>query len=186
MARTRNVAVGNRLTKQQEIFVNELVKGKTQRQALLAAYPHRANWKENSLDCAASLLASNKKVKQRYEELLAEIRQSEQEQTKWTREQAITTLRYVIDKNREDLERIQSAAEEELELLATAAAENPHRASELILEAVRKRKAKRMSNVHNTGIVSAVAELNKMQGFNEETINLNGTVVFEGEDKLID
>ena len=48
------------------------------------------------------------------------------------------------------------------------------------------RKSRRASQVNNKGITEAVAELNKMQGFNEETINMNGSVVFSGEEDLED
>jgi hypothetical protein len=114
------------------------------------------------------------------------MRERETEKTRWTREQSIETLRYVIDVNRKDLERIDRAAEEELELLHQMMIEDPERATSYIKEILKKRKARRASQVNNKGITDAVAELNKMQGFNEETINLNGTVVFEGEDELED
>ena len=60
----------DKLTKQQEVFVNELVKGSSQRQAYIKAYPSKKNWKETSLDCEASKLLSKTKVRQRYNELL--------------------------------------------------------------------------------------------------------------------
>lgn len=176
----------DKLTKQQEIFVNEMVKGKTQRQAYIKAYPSKKNWKESSLDVEASKLFKQSKVRQRYDELLNTMRKEEQEKTKWTREESIETLRYVIDKNKEDLNRIQDAAEEELQLLARQIEENPEMAPVLVQAMLKQRKSRRISSIHNGGIVSAVAELNKMQGFNEETINLNGKVVFEGEDDLED
>ena len=53
-------------------------------------------------------------------------------------------------------------------------------------EILKQRKLRRASQVNNKGIIDAVAELNKMQGFNEETINMNGTVVFAGEEELED
>lgn len=176
----------NKLTKPQEKFVNELVKGCSQYEAYLKAYPSKKKWKRNSVDCEASKLFKNSKVKQRYEELLNTMREKEQEKTQWTREQSIETLRYVIDINKKDLDRINKAAEEELELLQRLMLEDPERAQQYVREILKQRKARRASQVNNKGITDAVAELNKMQGFNEETINLNGTVVFEGEDGLED
>ena len=183
MART---ASKNSLTKPQEKFIQELLKGNTQRQAYIKAYPSKKNWKENSLDSNASTLFKQQKVRQRYDELLNEMREIETEKTKWTREQSIETLRYVIEVNKKDLERIEAAAEEELELLHRMMIEDPERATLYIKEILKKRKARRASQVNNKGITDAVAELNKMQGFNEETINLNGQVVFSGEDELED
>ena len=183
MART---ASKNTLTKPQEIFIQELLKGNTQRQAYLKAYPSRKNWKENSLDAAASTLFKNNKVRKRYDELLNKMREEETKKTMWTREQSIETLRYVIDVNKRDLERINKAFEEELEALQKLMQENPEKAPQYLKEILKQRKLRRASKVNNQGIIDAVAELNKMQGFNEETINMNGTVIFTGEEELED
>jgi phage terminase small subunit len=183
MARTSSK---NTLTKPQEIFIQELLKGNTQRQAYLKAYPSKKKWKESSLDSAASNLLKNEKVKARYEQLLNKMREKEQEKTMWTREQSIETLRYVIDVNRKDLERINKAFEEELEALQKLMQEDPEKAPQYLQRILKQRKSRRASQVNNKGIIDAVAELNKMQGFNEETINMNGTVVFEGEEELED
>ncbi len=183
MARTSSK---NTLTKPQEIFIQELLKGNTQRQAYLKAYPSKKKWKEASIDTAASNLLKHNKVKTRYEQLLNNMREKEQEKTMWTREQSIETLRYVIDVNKKDLERINKAFEEELELLQKLMQEDPKKAPQYLREILKQRKLRRASQVNNKGITDAVAELNKMQGFNEETINMNGTVVFTGEDELED
>lgn len=183
MGRTSNT---NRLTKPQEIFIQELVKGKSQYESYIKAYPSKKKWKRNSIDCEASKLFKNPKIKQRYQEVLNTMREKEQANTQWTREQSIETLRYVIDINKKDLDRINKAAEEELELLQRLMLEDPERAQQYVREILKQRKARRASQVNNKGITDAVAELNKMQGFNEETINLNGTVVFEGEEELED
>ncbi len=176
----------NTLTKPQEVFINELLKGNTQRQAYLKAYPSKKTWKETSLDRNASILFKSEKVQQRYQEVLNTMREKEQANTQWTREQSIETLRYVIDINKKDLDRINKAAEEELELLQRLMLEDPERAQQYVREILKQRKARRASQVNNKGITDAVAELNKMQGFNEETINMNGSVVFMGEDELED
>ena len=183
MARTSSK---DTLTKPQEIFIQELLKGNTQRQAYLKAYPSKKKWKESSLDTAASNLLKNAKVKTRYEQLLNNMRKKEQEKTMWTREQSIETLRYVIDVNKKDLERINKAHEEELELLQKLMQEDPENASQYLQQILKQRKSRRASQVNNKGITDAVAELNKMQGFNEETINMNGTVIFTGEEELED
>lgn len=61
------------LTIQQEKFVTELIKGKSQREAYKTAYPISQKWKESSVDCNASKLMANTKVKQRYDELLLKV-----------------------------------------------------------------------------------------------------------------
>lgn len=61
------------LTPKQERFVQELVKGKSQRQAYRSAYPSSLKWNDNSVDNKASLLLKNVKVRQRYEELQKKV-----------------------------------------------------------------------------------------------------------------
>lgn len=60
---------GRMLTTKQERFVQELIKGKSQRQAYRIAYPSSEKWKDASVDQKASTLFANVKVKSRYEEL---------------------------------------------------------------------------------------------------------------------
>lgn len=179
-----NKADPNEVSVQEELFIQELLRGNTQRKAYLKAYPKRMNWKEKAIDSAASTLLKKEKVRRRYDELVVAMRAEEVEKTQWTREQSVNTLRYVIDKNQQEVERIQTAAEEELQLLLEQIQQDPANAAKYASIALKQRKTRRMSAVHNQGIVSAVAELNKMQGFNEETINMNNTVQFVGEDEI--
>lgn len=172
------------ITPQEEIFLQEILKGNSQRKAYIKAYPKRASWKPGTLDTQASLLFKKEKIRKRYDELLVAFREEEVEKTQWTREQSITTLRYIIDKNRQDLERIQAAADEEIDLLLQQIQQEPEKAVLLTQMVVKQRKQRRISAIHNSGIVDAVAELNKMQGYNEANINMNGTVIFSGEDEL--
>jgi len=58
------------LTPKQEIFVASLVKGNSQRQAYIEAYPNAAKWKGESVDSKASNLLKTDKVQTRYQELL--------------------------------------------------------------------------------------------------------------------
>lgn len=172
------------ISPQEEIFIQEVLKGNPQRKAYVKAYPKRMNWKPSALDSAASRLFNSDKIRTRYDELLVAMRAEEVEKTQWTREQSINTLRYVIDKNQQEVERIQTASEEELQLLLEQIQQDPANAIKYAAIALKQRKTRRMSAVHNQGIVSAVAELNKMQGFNEETINMNNTVQFVGEEEI--
>ena len=57
------------LTNKQERFVQELIKGKSQRDAYKIAYPNSKKWKDNSVDREASVLLKKPKVSQRFEEL---------------------------------------------------------------------------------------------------------------------
>lgn len=53
-----------------EIFLNELLSGKSQRQAYYIAYPHSKTWKEKTVDEKASHYFNSDKVQTRYKELL--------------------------------------------------------------------------------------------------------------------
>ena len=117
---------------------------------------------------------------------MEQVRKRETEKTMWTREESIETLRYVIDVNRQDLDRIQDAMEEELVELQAQIDKDPGNAAMYVKAMLKNRRTRRASQVNNKGITDAVAELNKMQGFNEETINMNGVVMFTGEDELED
>ena len=60
---------GRMLTTKQERFVQELIKGKSQREAYKIAYPTSKKWKETAIDSQASRLFNNSMVHARYEEL---------------------------------------------------------------------------------------------------------------------
>lgn len=59
----------NSLTPKQEKFVYGLIKGLSQRQAYIEAYPNAKNWKEDHVDSQASKTLKIPKVLQRYQEL---------------------------------------------------------------------------------------------------------------------
>jgi len=77
-----------KLNVRQEQFVQELAKGKTQRQAYLLAYPSSKKWKPETVDVKASLLANQDKVLVRLEELRREI----EEENKISRKKIIDEL----------------------------------------------------------------------------------------------
>lgn len=69
-----------KLTDKQERFVQELLKGKTQREAYRIAYPKSLKWKDSAVDETASKLLKNPKVFPRYEELKQRlIKEAEEE-----------------------------------------------------------------------------------------------------------
>ena len=55
-----------KLTDKQERFVQELIKGKSQRESYRSAYPKSINWKDKTVDECASRLFKNSKVLARY------------------------------------------------------------------------------------------------------------------------
>ncbi len=59
-----------KLTIEEEKYVSNLIKGMSQRQAYLDAFPNRKKWKPETVDNKASALFRKSEVKARYEELL--------------------------------------------------------------------------------------------------------------------
>lgn len=53
------------LTDRQEIYVQELLNGKSQRQAYRIAYPKSKKWKDSTIDSRASKLFKDDKVTQK-------------------------------------------------------------------------------------------------------------------------
>lgn len=182
----RRSNTATRLTAQQERFVQSLVKGVNQAEAYRRAYPKSKKWKDASVCSNAHQLSRHPKIVARYKVLMERIQERETEKTLWTREEAISTLKYVIHKNKDDIERIEEAYEDELMLLAEQIEEDPANALIYTREMLEQRKNKRVSQTHNKGITDAVTELNKMQGYNEENINLNNSIVFMDEEELLD
>lgn len=88
------------LTTKQEKFVQELIKGKSQREAYKAAY-NCENMKDENIDSKASNLFAGGKVRARYNELI------EQSANKalWTREEAVKDLVMIKDEALKHLKR---------------------------------------------------------------------------------
>lgn len=62
-----------KLTDKQEKFIQELIKGKSQREAYRIAYPNSVKWADNAVDVNASKLFNNTKVQLRYNEIKSRL-----------------------------------------------------------------------------------------------------------------
>lgn len=169
----------------EEIFVQEILKGRSQRHAYIAAYPDRANLAPNGLDTQACLLWKKKHIKERYKEILAKVSEEETRKTLWTREESILNLKEIIRVNMQDIERNSQSLETELTQLYEQLIQHPENAKSIQLAIQKNQRTKRTSTVNNKGVLDAIAELNKMLGFAQENLNVNGgTIVFTGETVL--
>lgn len=63
------------ITSKEEKFVQGLVSGLSQRQAYREAYPNSKNWKDETVDSKACVLAKKDKVLERYNELIEEYKE---------------------------------------------------------------------------------------------------------------
>lgn len=87
------------LTTNQEIFVQRMVEGFSQRESYRFAY-NCEKWKDSSVDTEASKLFNTPKILQRYNELIEEHKNK----ALYTREEAINDLIWMKEKAREDIE----------------------------------------------------------------------------------
>ena len=84
-----------RLTDNQERFVQELIKGKSQREAYRIAYPKSLNWKDEVVDVNASKLFNSTKVLLRYNELHDRLIQEAEDECIVTAKEVLAELRRI-------------------------------------------------------------------------------------------
>lgn len=89
----------SKLTTKQEIFVQQLVAGQSQRQAYRQAYK-TDRMSEQSIDVQASKLIKDPKVTLRYRELLKQF----SNMALWSREQAFNEYEWLKNKAKESIE----------------------------------------------------------------------------------
>lgn len=89
----------SKLTTKQELFVQQLVAGQSQRQAYRQAYPSAKKWKDNVVDNKASELLKNGEVSVRYRELLKQF----SNMALWSREQAFNEYEWLKNQAKEDI-----------------------------------------------------------------------------------
>lgn len=87
------------LTIKQEIFVQRLIEGYSQREAYKFAY-NCGKMSDKSIDEEASKLFRSPKISTRYQELLEEHKQK----ALWNRSKAEEKLMWLLDKSQEDIE----------------------------------------------------------------------------------
>lgn len=185
MAYNKDNYENNRLTPKQEKFVEEIAKGKTQRQAYLVAYPNSKNYKENTIDSRASVLMKNKKVVKR----LNELKQSTEKKVEWTRKKALETINYVMDMNKKEIERINEAFNTEIDLKEVKILELGQemaqctsikelanlskRMQNLTEEIAKLKKQRRTSRTNVHGIYEGAKILNRMFGYDITKVEIN-------------
>ncbi len=87
------------LTTKQELFVQRLIEGYSQREAYKFAY-NAENMKDETIDVRASKLLKEYKVNTRYKELIEEHKQK----ALWNRGKAEEKLLWLLDKSQESIE----------------------------------------------------------------------------------
>ena len=90
----------DKLTPKQELFVQGIISGLSQRQAYRQAYPSAKGWLDSSVDSKAAVLLQNVKVLSRYRELLKQF----SNMALWSREQAFNEYEWLKNKARSSIE----------------------------------------------------------------------------------
>ena len=177
MAYNKNNLENQPLTPKQEKFVECIMQGMSQYEAYLEAYPASKKWKRNSVDVQASLLMDNENIKRRLEQL------GWKDKTKvyWTRNKALETINYVMDLNKADMERINQAYEDEIQLLNAQLlelasqmqqAKTPQQAyniskqmQEITADIAFRNKQRRVNSTNIRGVFEGAKILNRMFGY---------------------
>lgn len=89
----------SKLTTKQELFVQQIIAGQSQRQAYRSAYPSAKKWKDNVVDNKASELLKNGEVSVRYRELLKQF----SNMALWSREQAFNEYEWLKNQAKDDI-----------------------------------------------------------------------------------
>ena len=90
----------DKLTPKQELFVQGIITGLSQRQAYRQAYPSAIKWRDKVVDNKASELLKNGEVLVRYRELLKQF----SNMSLWAREQAFNEYEWLKNKARASIE----------------------------------------------------------------------------------
>ena len=109
---TNTKTINKRLTAKQQIFVNEIAKGKTQREACILAYPKARNWNINTVDVRATALMKNEAVK----EALQNLNKEEKKEVLCTKEKITKTIVDLIDSAEAEQDRIIESHEKQLQI----------------------------------------------------------------------
>jgi len=91
----------SKLTTKQELFVQGLISGLSQREAYKRAYDCE-NMKDTTIDVKASQMFAQDKIRIRHNELLDEHKK----RALWTRERSINELIWLQEQSKQDIERI--------------------------------------------------------------------------------
>lgn len=172
--------MANNLTSKQEKFCEEIAKGKTQYESYIIAYPKAKKWNRNSVDREASILIQNPKIIQRVNQL----RKSTEKKVIWNRTRALQEINYVLEKHKEDVERIDEACQTEIDLLNMEVDKKVAQLTQITDEKLGRkviinitneirdlnekiaklRKKRRMNGTNTHGILEAAKILNRMYG----------------------
>ncbi len=177
------------ITVPEETFIRELLRGHTTKEAYKIAFKEQCEQMDDEeIAYEARKLSARRKIQRRRLELMQEMQDELKETRKWEFANSVQQLRYAMDEIQYEVERIKQASQDEIDALFAKADREENKAKrERILDEINKKmKYKHLTQTQMQSMIMAVAELNKMHGFNQDNFNFQGTVSFVGEDELED
>lgn len=160
------------ITTKEETFVQEIVKGNSQYNAYIKAYPDRKKWTRSAIDCEASRLRNLAKIYIRIEEASYSMREKLEKKALWTRELAILELRKILDTNTEEQERLEVVFSDEVSKLIEDMNKetNTKKRNKIYTELLKAQKQVRKIQSLTNAKITAIESLNKMMGYNTEKV----------------
>lgn len=176
-----------KLRQEQEAFVDCIMEGKSYYESYITAYPRSKKWTRNAIQVAVNHMMENENIKAK----LAEYGWRDKTKIYWTRQKALETINYVMDMNRKDMERIEQAYEDEIQILnaqimecsqAMAQETNPQKIysiakqmQELTAEIALRNKQRRTNSTNARGIYEGAKILNRMFGCDITKVEISNT-----------
>lgn len=152
-------------------------------------YPARDKTRERSKDslyrsCAKVLSKPN--VRKKKVEMEQENKERLIEKCLWSKEQSIEQLKYIIESNRKENDRVNDTYNEQIDLFLTKIeeTETANDKEQILNDILELKKKRRNSQINNNAILSAVTELNKMHGFNTQELIVKNKEEFEIDKEL--
>ena len=181
------------LTKSQEMFCEYLNQGYSQRKAYILAFPDSKDSKPSVIDMKAWKLFHTEAIQARYNELCEITTEENIRKAIWTKEQALSELKRVLENNKkesyryeeaylDEMELLNKQINERLEILANVEKNNKNPAKyiskkkqaeiraeidELKLAKIKCNRRWQSNKSVNDAILQAVLQMNTMMGFDK-------------------
>jgi phage terminase small subunit len=168
------------LSKKENVFIEEYLKTNDYVAAYKIAYPNQKNYNH------ASKYIKKPRIKNVIDTRRKEIEALENKEFAWTRDDAKKVLKTLLADSYTEIESKKIMKKELITFIEAEIEANPEKLSlqEKLIKAKGMDILKR--NIIES-ITKAVEILNRMSGFNEETINNQfPTIIFRGEEDLLD
>ena len=175
------------LNSNQEMYIEYLVMGYSQRKAYKMAYPESKNSKPSTIDIKAYTLFHKPEIQKRFNEVTELVNDEIRRKSIWTKERAIAELKDLLNKNVIESDRYEEAYDDEMELYdkqieqkieqlnnpkgyqsKKARAQLEAEIDELKFAKIRCNRRHQSNKSVNEAILSSILQLNQMMGFDKK------------------